>query len=237
MRKSVIVALFWWLLCLSGVAALLITGARTFAPHTPQLNWRVGNFDQPQAAQLNRANLEKQLNAIAVDHAGGRKASLKELAARIAELPYVKQAKVTQTTENIRLALVLYQPFALLNDKDYINLKGEIKRKQANSPYNPELALYLPRNQLQQFLPSILSLAATTADEGLTLQRIQITPSGIWTVTLTNGWVMLFGPEPVFPHLFDQLRLVLDAIYQRGVPQRFDFRYEASVAVTYQGNN
>ena len=225
-------AIVWWLLCGATLGWILTTAHTQWRTTQHPLAWQI--LPEQIPTTINTANplLSRQLQAVAQAYASGSIPNLEQLAQRIGSLTLIRKALVRRGAHATHLHVQFFEPFASLNDEFYVNRQGEIQRKPSNTSYNPAIALYLPQGQLQQLLPSILQLEISAVEEDLQPQTMHITLSEIWTVSFTNGWTMLFGPNPRFSYLFDQIKH--DAIYQRGTPVRFDFRYDAAVAVTYQ---
>lgn len=158
-----------------------------------------------------------------------------ELRNELEVLPWVYQVAIErQWPDRLKINVVEQTVFARWSDKGYLNQDGELflDRKRGELMQLPSLSG--PDGSESLVVQQFSYLQARFSEKDMTLNRLSLSGSGLWTATLNDGLVIAFGDGDVSKKM-DRLLTAFDASIGDRLAQvkSIDMRYSNGLAVRW----
>ncbi len=185
-----------------------------------------------QLQQLDRAELERAVARVA--RGGFFFVDVAAVRAAAQSLSWVEDVSVRRVwPDTLYLRVSEREPVARWNDKQLVNLRGEVFDRRPDDRLPAELPLLTgPEGTAKSVLDTYRAIQTRFESQGLKIRRLSLTAREDWSAELSDGTLILFGTQHLAARVETFMRaypLLLNAA--AGKVERVDLRYTNGIAV------
>lgn len=186
----------------------------------------VEHVDQSQLVEILSA--ENAMGMLTID--------LQNIRQKTLQMPWVKSVQIRKDwPDTLSFMFEEYQPIALINDS-YLTEKGTLIKKDAYVYNQPVLKLVIDKMQIKEqgdlalLVKSIAEVRDSLASHQLIFEKMEISESNSWLITIDNKFVIKAGRKQQLQRI-EKFLQVYAAIENKNKLESVDLRYSNGLAV------